>query len=179
MATSTNDPLNSTLTTHYPRLKRLAQYHLKRLPPGQTMSATALVHEAFVKVAKKRQLNDPTESEMLALLSYAIRDVLISSVRSKMRAKRRNHKYASSQLFVRGSVIDEQLVGADLVRLDDALRELEEIDSELSKLVTLHIFGELSLEQIAGVAGVSLSTVKRRWRSAKAWLSRSLSDEVA
>ncbi len=177
MLQTNSDFVRNTASSDYETLRRIARRQLKRLPPGQTLSATALVHEAYVKVAKKSLEDGLDEQQILMMLSFAIRDVLVQHVRSKLRRLSREDAYGVLQTQLRGDhLLPNLLCDAEILRLDDALRRLEEIDSTKSEVVILHAFGELSLESIADVLGVSHSSIKRRWRAAKAWLASELSN---
>lgn len=170
------DSVNCVLTSEYDSLKVIAKRQLQRLPPGQTMGATALVHEAYMKVAKKSLDEGIEHNQILMMLSFAIRDVVVQHVRSKIRRLKRNESYGVIQSTLRDRSASPGLPeDTDLLELDHALRKLELVDHTLSEVVVMHSFGELSLEKIAEIQSVSHSTIKRRWRGAKAWMLSELS----
>lgn len=152
----------------YGELRALAAAQL-RGTRGETLRPTALVHEAWLRLAGADDFSD--RRHFFAVAAKAMRSVLVDHVRAKRTQKRGGGEEASpldeTVAFLEGN-------DTDLLDLNDALAELEREDAELARLVELRFFGGLSHEEIAGAEGTSLSTIERRWRLARAWLARRL-----
>lgn len=154
----------------YDELRRLASYKINRENPGQTLSGTALLHEAYIRL--NREGDGPkwsSERQFFSAAAEAMRRILIDKVRAKRRIKRGGD-------FVRVDVDEDQLESPHsddrLLDINDALDLLEQEDPEASELVKLRFFAGLTLEEIAEAHGVSARTVRRQWTYAKAWLVR-------
>lgn len=152
----------------YGELRKIAAGQL-RGARGETLQPTALVHEAWLKLAGAEGFSD--RRHFLGVASKAMRSVLVDHVRAK-----RTHKRGGG---AEPSPLDETVAfleggETDLLDLNDALVGLEREDPELARLVELRFFGGLSHEEIAAAEGTSLSTIERRWRLARAWLARRL-----
>ena len=154
----------------YDELRSLAGRHLRGERPDHTLQPTALVHEAWMRLAG----NDPAawqnRAHVLGLSSLAMRRVLVDHARSKQRDKRRAGD--AREIFDLDSLASESGVDdrLDLVALNDALEELARTDERAAKVVELRFFGGLTEEDTALVLGVSRSTVTLAWRAARAWL---------
>jgi|SRR5271169_6346949 len=151
----------------YKELRRLAGGYMKRERPDHTLQATALVHEAYLKLVKQRSVDWQGRSHFFGIAAQLMRRILIDHARSHLRAKRGG----AQQVLP----LDEALVfspgqSADLMRLDEALERLAKLDPRQSKIVELRFFGGLSIEETAEFLGISPKTVKRDWSVAKAWL---------
>ena len=132
--------------------------------PDHTLQPTALVHEAWLRLAEYRSTLDVDETGFQMLASQVMRHVLTDHARGRAAAKRDGGERQPLEAA-------ESLAGAALVLdVDEALRALAELDAELAALVELRFFGRHSLPEIAELTGQSLSTVNRRWRLARAWL---------
>lgn len=152
-------------------LRRLAARQLDRQEPGHTLQTTALVNEAWLRLAP---LGYEGREHFLAVAARAMRSVLVDHARRK-RADRRGGGAVRLEL-------DEALVGfeagaEDLVALDAALAELESADPTLASIVELRFFAGLSNPEVARVQGTSLRSVERGWRAARAWLRTRLDPE--
>jgi RNA polymerase sigma factor (TIGR02999 family) len=155
----------------YDELRRLARYRLARERPGQTLTATALVHEAYVRLVGDKDPPWENRAHFFAAAAEAMRRILIERARRKSR-----EKHGGGQRQV---TLDEQIVGAapeaeDLLALDEVLSRLERQDGEMATVVKLHLFAGLSLEETAAALATSERTVSRRWTAARAWLKREL-----
>ncbi len=164
------------VTALYQELRRLAAGCLRRERPNHTLQPTALVNEAYLRLAAQNQPQGNDRVQFLAVASHLMREVLIDYARTRNRAKRGGglapiQVEDLDQLAAAGEV--------DLLALDEALDGLERIDSQQRRIVELRYFGGLSIEETAQVLGVSPATVKRDWRMAKAWLHRELSPASA
>ena len=158
----------------YQQLRRLAAVRLRSERPGHTLQPTALVHEAYLRLAGQRQAQWGGRAHFLAAAAHVMREVLIDYARTRNRAKR-----GAGQPMVRLEDAGElgAEAGVDLLALEDALHDLERIDPRQHSIVELRYFGGLSVEETAEVLRISPATVKREWRMARAWLHRELSHD--
>jgi len=160
----------------YAELRRLAAARLARLPPGQTLQPTALVHEAYLKLLKDRPERWQNRAHFCAIAAHAMRQILIERARARDALKR-----GGGQPRV---TFDEGLNAAapdnpiDLVALDAALDRLAALDASQARLVELRFFGGLSIEETAEAMGISPATVKRHWAVARAWLAKELDPDT-
>jgi len=159
----------------YNELRRLAAAYMRRERPGQTLQATALVHEAYLRLANAgAPWND--ERHFVGIAARSMRQILVERARARGAQKR----WAGLN---RVSLSDSLAVATDpesmLPALDEALTRLEAIDPEQARIVDLRFFAGLSIEEAADALGMSPATLKRRWSLARAWLFRALSDEPA
>jgi RNA polymerase sigma factor (TIGR02999 family) len=165
------DALERLMPLLYGELRRLAAYYLRAERPDHTLQPTALVHEAYLRLADRRELHWRDRAHFFALAAQVMRHILVDHARA-----RRTGKRGKAQTAV---PLDEAADAAlrldpDLVALDDALRTLEQKDSQQSRIVEMRYFGGLTIEETAEVLGISPATVKRDWTMAKAWLRREL-----
>ena len=160
----------------YKELRRLAAGCLRRERPNHTLQPTALVNEAYLRLAAQSQPEWNDRVRFLAVASHLMREVLIDYARTRNRAKRGGGQ-APICVEDAGELAATQEV--DMVALDDALNALERVDTQQRQIVELRYFGGLNIEETAQVLGVSPATVKRDWRMAKAWLHRELSPDAA
>jgi RNA polymerase sigma factor (TIGR02999 family) len=167
------DPaVNALLPLVYDELRRLAAAYLRRERPGQTIQATALVHEAYLRLLKDKPDRWQNRAHFCAIAAHSMRQILIERARARGSLKR-----GGVQARV---TLDEGLLAADsphidLLALDEALQRLEAIDPEQARLVELRFFGGLTIEEAAEAMNISAATVKRHWTIARAWLARELS----
>ena len=155
----------------YDELRRMAKRYMAREQPGHTLQTTALIHEAYLKLADQKEKRWENRAHFYAVAAQAMRHILVDYARSRHRAKRGGEAVFTS--------LDEvPLVSpersAEVVALDEALTALAAIDQRKSRVVELRFFGGLTEEETAEVLKVSPITVKRDWRSAKLWLLREL-----
>ena len=159
----------------YDELRRLAASYIRRERAGQTLQATALVHEAYVRLIGEKAQNWQNRTHFLAIAALSMRQILVQRARARNAAKRGGDPERIT--------LDEQLLRApsadhvqeiDLVALDAALEKLASLDARQAKVVELRYFGGLSVEEAADVLGISPATVKRDWTLARAWLKREL-----
>ncbi|MGB6942948.1 MAG: sigma-70 family RNA polymerase sigma factor [Bryobacteraceae bacterium] len=156
----------------YDELRRLAQVYLSREKPGHTLSSTALVHEAYLRLVKQKDVTWQNRAHFFAVAARMMRRILVDHARRHGFAKRGGGAMTLS--------LDEAMAPAaqrevNLVALDDALDTLAKLDERQSRMVELRFFGGLSIEETSEVLGVSAPTVKREWASARAWLYREIS----
>ena len=158
----------------YDELRRLAARYLRRERVDHTLQTTALAHEAYLRLVDQRRVQWRDSVHFLALAAQMMRRILTDHARS--------HRYAKRGGGARKLSLDQapQLAARqmpDVLRVDEALTELGRVDGELAQIVELRFFGGLKNDEIAEALGVSVPTVVRRWRLAKAWLYRYLSGE--
>jgi RNA polymerase sigma factor (TIGR02999 family) len=155
----------------YPELRRLARRCLKRERPEHTIQATALVHEAYLRLIDLRQIRWQDRAHFFAIIAKVMRRILTEYARAHVSLKRGGGLHRVN--------LDEDLVispGSDpeIVRLDEALEELVKFDSRKAQVVEMRYFGGLTAEEIAAVLGISTQSVNRDWSLAKAWLVREM-----
>lgn len=153
-------------------LRRLARRQMSRERPGHTLQATALVNEAYLRLAGQGDFEYQDRAHFFAVCAQVMRHVLIDHARAHDRDKRGGGALRVSLGEAEGLDAGR---AAELVALDEALRELEEFDPQKGRIVELRYFAGLGIEETAEVLGISPTTVRREWRRAKAWLYRSMS----
>jgi RNA polymerase sigma-70 factor, ECF subfamily len=155
----------------YEELHRLARRYMIRERKGHTLQTTALINEAYVRLVDQQNVHWANRSHFFAISAQIMRRILIDHARRNAYAKRGGGAQQVS-LEEAATVIPDQ--GIDLVRLDEALKSLAEMDPRRSQVVELRYFGGLNNEEIAGVLKVSENTVTRDWNMARAWLYQQL-----
>jgi len=163
--------VDAILPLVYDELRRMAQGQLKGERPDHTLNATALVHEAYLKLVNQNQVNWQNRAHFLAIAAQAMRRILISYARSRMAEKRGSGEPA---VTFNDEVMGKEAKAGELVALDEALVKLQSISERQCRVVELRFFGGLTEPEIAEAIGISVPTVKRDWRVARAWLSREL-----
>lgn len=151
----------------YGELRQIAERYLRRERVGHTLQATALVHEAYLKLVNQQQVEWQNRAHFYGIAAHAMRRILIDHARSRQ-AEKRGSGEAQLSLDENLTVADER--HRELIALDDALTALAAFDSQKSRIVELRYFGGLSIEETAEVLGIGTATVIRQWRLAKAWL---------
>jgi RNA polymerase sigma factor (TIGR02999 family) len=156
----------------YDELRRLAAAYMRRERPGQTIQATALVHEAYARLARAgRPWSD--RKHFLAIAARTMRRILVERARARGAHKR----WAElDRVSMTESLVATASDDAMLPALDEALSRLEELDPEQARIVELRYFAGLGIEEAAATLGISSATLKRRWALARAWLFRELTD---
>jgi RNA polymerase sigma factor (TIGR02999 family) len=158
----------------YDRLRRVAHERRRSAPAEQSLNTTALVHEAYLRLVDTPNPSLRDRGHFLALASRVMRCLLADHARARMAAKR-GGGVASLEFREELWASDEELEG--LAELDEALRRLEALEPRQSRILEQRYFGGLSLEETAEATGLSLATVKRELRSARAWLLAELAHE--
>jgi len=156
----------------YQELHRLAHHYMKRESPGHTLQTSALVNEAFVRLVDQKNVRWQNRAHFFGIAAQMMRRILVDYARGRNYAKRGGGAQQIS--------LDERLTvseghSAEVVGVHEALEQLAEFDPRKSQIVELRFFGGLSIEETAGVLGVSPGTVMRDWTLAKAWLRREIS----
>jgi RNA polymerase sigma factor (TIGR02999 family) len=165
--------MSELLPIVYQELRRVAAGYLRRERPGQTLQATALVHEAYLRLLREQQVSWQNRAHFCAIAANSMRQILVERARARHAAKRGGGQQRIT--------LDEAVApaqgddpGVDIDALDQALTRLAALDPQQARLVELRYFGGLTIEETAEVLGVSPATVKRSWVVAKAWLRKEL-----
>ena len=160
----------------YEELHRLARHYMRRERPEHSLQATALVNEAYMRLADYTRLQWQNRAHFFAVSAQVMRRILVEHARrhNDKRGRGVPHVSLDDVVVVVGGSEDAE---TDLVALDEALVALARIDPRKMQIVEMRFFGGLTVEEIGTVLDVSTGTVKRDWRAAKAWLHRELSHE--
>ncbi len=166
--------LNRLTPLVYDELRRIAHRYVQRERNGQTLETTALVNEAYLRLAGRKKIEWQNRAHFFAVTAQVMRHILIDHARRRHCAK---HGADARQVSLEEAETMSQERASELVALDEALDELAKLDSRKSRVVELRYFGGLGLEATAEVLEISVMTVRRDWRAAKAWLYRRMKDE--
>jgi RNA polymerase sigma-70 factor (ECF subfamily) len=163
--------LNELIPLVYDELRKLAASYLRRKPGAHTLQATALVHEAYVRLADQSSISIQHRAQFFGLAAKVMRDILVDHARKRLAAKR-----GGDQL--RLSLSQAERFGhkpeVELLALDDALNELATTNPQHSRVIELRFFGGLTIAETADVMNLSHATTERYWNFARAWLRREL-----
>ncbi len=163
--------LDALMPLVYGELRRLAHLYLQRERPGHTLQSTALVHEAYARLVDQNVPDWQNRAHFFAVAAHLMREILVDYARARRAAKRGG---GACKLSLDDAGAEPQPTDVDLIALDDALQDLAKIDPQQSRVVELRFFGGLSIEDTSEVLGISSSTVKRDWNTARVWLFREL-----
>jgi RNA polymerase sigma factor (TIGR02999 family) len=155
----------------YDELRRLAKRYMRAQPREQTLPATALVHEAFLKLIDEKEKTWHNRVHFMAVAAQVMRHLLVDYARSRHSQKRGGARQKVT--LDEGAAVSLER-SADLVALDEALRGLEQMDPRKSKVVEMRYFGGLTVDEVAGALNISPVTVMRDWQFARTWLLREL-----
>ena len=158
----------------YQELKAIAHRQLARRRPGQTVNTTALVHEAYLKLADRDRDTWEDKAHFLAVAATAMRHILVDYSRKQSAAKRGGQAHRTS---LDASVLFKEGATVEMLDLDKALTHLSETEPRLNQVVELRVFGGLSEGETAEVLGLSARTVRRDWFKAKSYLYLALKEE--
>jgi len=164
--------MDELLPLIYDELHKRAAAYLRRERPNHTLQATALVHEAYLKLIDQREDKWSSRDHFFAIAAQAMRRILVDHARSRHRQKRGG---SNEDLPLEDALLasaDEKNV--DLIALDEAMARLAKLDPQQERIVELRYFGGLSLDEAANALGVSRATAARDWQVAKAWLHREM-----
>lgn len=156
----------------YAELHRRAAAAMRRENEGNTLQATALVHEAYLRLVDQRRVEWQNRAQFYGVAAQVMRRVLIDHAREHLAAKRGGGAQQVTLSGVDAAPDDDGAV--DVLALHEALEQLATLDPRQARLVELRYFGGLSIEETAEALGVSPATVKREWATARAWLRREL-----
>jgi RNA polymerase sigma factor (TIGR02999 family) len=151
----------------YNELRRLAAHYMRGEKSGQTIQATELVHEAYLRLVGQERIEWQGRTHFLALAATSMRRILVDRARKKMAEK---HGGGGEKVQLEEALVFSPEKSKDLVALDDALKRLEGMSPRQSRVVELRFFGGLDMEDIARMEGVSVRTIKQDWSVARAWL---------
>ncbi len=157
----------------YDELRTLARARLRKIPPGQTLQPTALVHEAYMRVVGTDDPGWDGRGHFFGAAARAMRDILVEYARRKMAKKRGGdrHRVPAEQAEPAFEPPSE-----DVLAVDEAVRRLERDDARKGQIVNLRYFARLTTAETAEALGVSVGTIEREWRYIRAWLQRELTD---
>jgi RNA polymerase sigma-70 factor, ECF subfamily len=163
--------LSESTAMLYSELRRLASYYLQRERGNHTLQATALVHEAYIRLVDQRGIQWGNRNQFMGVAAQLMRRILLDYSRGHQAAKRGGDV---DKVYLEEAALVSPVRATDVVALDEALVRLAELDPQQARLVELRFFGGLSIEETAEVLEISPATVKRSWNVAKAWLAREL-----
>lgn len=169
------EALQALIPLVYQELRRIARHHLRQERPDHTLQSTALVHEAYLKRMNQGPAGVENRAHFLAVASQLMRQILVDHARRDRAAKRGG----GLKLELQDAMAVQTARNIDLIALDHALTELARLDPQQSRIVEMRFFGGLSIEDTAEVIGVSRTTIKREWATARAWLLREMSRREA
>jgi RNA polymerase sigma factor (TIGR02999 family) len=155
----------------YDELRKLAKARMAHLPPGQTLQPTALVHEAYVRLLGKQDLQLESQKHFFFVAARAMRDILVEQARAKAGPKRGGNR---KRVELKDNFAAQEPDENDILALNEVLSELEAKDPVKAEIVNLRYFAGMSMEETARVMGISESTLYRDWRFLKAWLKSRL-----
>ncbi len=161
----------------YAELRKIAQRLFVRESPGHTLQPTAIVHEAYLKLVDQKRADLKSRTHFIAVGAQAMRRLLVDHARKRGAAKRGSAKPNIDLMDVLDSTAQLELDLDQIMSVHDALEKLTQFDQRQALIVTLRFFGGLTVEEIAEVIGVSVGTVARDWRHARAWLQVEISRE--
>jgi len=171
LSSGNQDVLAELIPLVYEELRRLAAYHLRQERSNHTLQATALVHEAYLRLVDQHHVDWKNRSHFFGVAAHLMRRILLMHARQHHAAKRGG---SAQKVSLDEAVIFTRERSAELVALDELLTRLAELDPQQARIVELRFFGGLSVEETADLLGISTATVKRDWAMAKAWLAREL-----
>jgi RNA polymerase sigma-70 factor, ECF subfamily len=155
----------------YSELRSLASGYMRRERSDHTLQTTALVHEAYLRLADQREVIWKNREQFMGVAAQLMRRILVDYGRGHGAQKRGK---GFEKVFLEEAEVVSGGKAADVIALDEALTRLGEFDPQQARLVELRFFGGLSIDEAAAVLGVSRTTLKRDWNLAKAWLAREL-----
>jgi len=170
------DALQSLMPLVYAELRRLAQYYLRRERSDHTLSSTALVHEAYVRLAGQNPPEWQNRAHFFGIAARLMRQILIEHARSHSAIKRGG---GVGKITLEETQALQEQTSIDIIALDGALDRLTAMDAQQGKIVELRFFGGLTIEDTSEVLGISPATVKRDWITARAWLHREITGSKA
>ncbi len=165
------------VTLVYAELRRMARARLRDERPGHTLQATALVHEAWMRLMNQHGATWQNRAQFFAVAAQAMRRILVDHARKRSAAKR-GEGTSTIDVDALAHVLTAPIPDDRLLALDAALEELATLDARQARIVELRFFGGLSVEEAADVLAVSPTTIKREWSTARAWLFRAVQTEL-
>ena len=163
--------LDELIPLVYDELRRVARRYMRRESQGHTLQTSALVNEAYLRLIDQNSVQWQNRAHFFGVAAQLMRRILVDHARSRLRTKRGGGVQMVS--LAEQAVISKEV--AEVIALDDALKDLAEMDPRKSQIVEMKFFGGLTTEEVAEVLKVTSRTVEREWRKAKAWLNRAIS----
>jgi RNA polymerase sigma-70 factor, ECF subfamily len=168
-----DDAASKLIPFVYDELRRLASNYMRRERADHTLQATALVHEAYLKLVEQRSVSWQSRAHFFGVAAQLMRRILIDHARGRSRQKRGGEQYKVS---LDEAIVFSEQQADELLAVDDCLNRLAKIDPRQARIVEMRFFGGLSVEESAEALGISPKTVKRDWSVAKAWLYADLKE---
>jgi RNA polymerase sigma factor (TIGR02999 family) len=165
------EALDALMPLVYNELRRLAHHYLQRERSDHTLQSTALVHEAYARMVGQNLPEWQNRAHFFAVAAQLMRQILVDYARAHRASKRGN---GVCKINLDDAESESPAANVDVVALDDALQSLARIDPQQSRVVELRFFAGLSIEDTSEILGISPSTVKRDWNTARVWLYREL-----
>jgi RNA polymerase sigma factor (TIGR02999 family) len=159
----------------YAELRRLARYYLRAERQGHTLQATALAHEAYLRLTKLKQIDWRDRTHFFAVSARIMRRILVDHARA-VRAHKRGQGW--DVVSLNDATLPPPARAPEILALDEALTRLTQLDERQARVVEMRFFGGMNEEETANALGISSRTVKRDWRIAKAWLFKELRCEA-
>ena len=169
--------VNALLPLVYDQLRALGASYFRQRQPEQTLQPTALVHEAYLKLVGPGEIAWQSRAHFFAVAAMAMRQILTDHARRKKAMKRGGEDWERITLSGLQTPVADSAI--DLVSLDGALTRLAEADARQAQVVEMRFLAGLTVEEVAEVLNLSVATIEREWRMAKAWLRRELNAEAA
>jgi RNA polymerase sigma-70 factor (ECF subfamily) len=166
--------LDELIPLVYDELRRLAARYMRRESHGNTLQTSALINEAYLRLVDQKNVQLQNRAQFFGFAAQLMRHILVDHARSRSRIKRGGGMQMVS--LAEQAVISNDV--AEVIALDDALKNLAEMDPRKAQIVEMKFFGGLTNEEVAGVLKVTSRTVEREWRKAKAWLHRAITKTV-
>ncbi len=163
------EALERLMPVVYAELRRLAAAHLRSERPDHTLQPTALVHEAYLRLQGQRSVEWANRGHFFGIAARIMRRILVDHAR-----RRRALKRDAAALHLAAAEPEAPDQAPELIALDTALTSLEKLDPQQARVVELRFFGGMTVEETAEATGISTATVKREWRTARAWLRREI-----
>lgn len=164
--------LDKLIPVVYQEMRRLAHHYMRQERAGHTLQTTALVNEAYMRLADYKRMRWQNRAHFFAVAALVMRRILVEHARGRDYAKRGG---GTERVALDEAAFVSEGRSAEVIAVDDALKELEAWDARKGRIVELRFFGGLSIDETAEVLKISPTTVQREWRSAKAWLHRAIS----
>ena len=166
--------LDELIPLVYDELRRLAARYMRRENQGHTLQTSALINEAYLRLVDQKNVQLQNRAQFFGFAAHLMRRILVDHARSRSRVKRGGGVQMVS--LAEQAVISNDV--AEVIAVDDALKNLAEMDPRKAQIVEMKFFGGLTNEEVAEMLKVTSRTVEREWRKAKAWLHRTISTTV-
>ena len=166
------EALETLIPLVYQELRRLAHSYLQRERSDHTLQSTALVHEAYLRLAGENTPQWQNRAHFFGIAAHVMRQILVEYARAHSAEKRGGPN--ACKLTLEDALQLPQTINVDVIALDGALQRLTELDEQQGRIVELRFFAGLTIEDTSEVLGISPATVKRDWTSARAWLYREI-----